>query len=293
MRNQNVAADKLRKLINSGQFLPMPCCFDALSAKLIEQADFQLTFMSGFATSASRLGAPDLGLMSYAEVVDQARNINEAISIPMIADGDTGYGNAMNVRRTVGGFARAGCAAVLIEDQLAPKRCGHTPGKDVVGREEAFDRIKAAVDAREEGTDILIMARTDANHTHGLKEAIERARRFHELGADILFVEAPKNIDEMRTICSELPGCKMANIVEGGLTPNLAMNEISELGYQIAAYPLTLLSAAMNAMKMTLDRMKVDQPRNDLLLDFGELRKDIGFDEYYENSEAYTSSQRK
>ena len=293
MRNQNVAADKLRKLINSGQFLPMPCCFDALSAKLIEQANFQLTFMSGFATSASRLGAPDLGLMSYAEVVDQARNINEAISIPMIADGDTGYGNAMNVRRTVGGFARAGCAAVLIEDQLAPKRCGHTPGKDVVGREEAFDRIKAAVDAREEGTDILIMARTDANHTHGLKEAIERADRFHELGADILFVEAPKNIDEMRTICSELPGCKMANIVEGGLTPNLAMNEISELGYQIAAYPLSLLSAAMNAMKMTLDRMKVDQPRNDLLLDFGELRKDIGFDEYYENSEAYTSSQRK
>ena len=293
MRNQNVAADKLRKLINSGQFLPMPCCFDALSAKLIEQANFQLTFMSGFATSASRLGAPDLGLMSYAEVVDQARNINEAISIPMIADGDTGYGNAMNVRRTVGGFARAGCAAVLIEDQLAPKRCGHTPGKDVVGREEAFDRIKAAVDAREEGTDILIMARTDANHTHGLKEAIERADRFHELGADILFVEAPKNIDEMRTICSELPGCKMANIVEGGLTPNLAMNEISELGYQIAAYPLTLLSAAMSAMKMTLDRMKVDQPRNDLLLDFGELRKDIGFDEYYENSEAYTSSQRK
>ena len=293
MRNQNVAADKLRKLINSGKFLPMPCCFDALSAKLIEQADFQLTFMSGFATSASRLGAPDLGLMSYAEVVDQARNINEAISIPMIADGDTGYGNAMNVRRTVGGFARAGCAAVLIEDQLAPKRCGHTPGKDVVGREEAFDRIKAAVDAREEGTDILIMARTDANHTHGLKEAIERADRFHELGADILFVEAPKNIDEMRTICSELPGCKMANIVEGGLTPNLAMNEISELGYQIAAYPLTLLSAAMSAMKETLDRMKVDQPRNDLLLDFGELRKDIGFDEYYENSEAYTSSQRK
>jgi len=293
MRNQNVAADKLRKLINSGKFLPMPCCFDALSAKLIEQADFQLTFMSGFATSASRLGAPDLGLMSYAEVVDQARNINEAISIPMIADGDTGYGNAMNVRRTVGGFARAGCAAVLIEDQLAPKRCGHTPGKDVVGREEAFDRIKAAVDAREEGNDILIMARTDANHTHGLTEAIERAHRFHELGADILFVEAPKNIDEMRTICSDLPGCKMANIVEGGLTPNLAMDEISELGYQIAAYPHTLLSAAMNAMKMTLDRMKIDQPRNDLLLDFGELRKDIGFDEYYENSEAYTSSQRK
>ena len=130
--------------------------------------------MSGFAASASRLGQPDLGLMSYAEVVDQARNITDAISIPVIVDGDTGYGNAMNVRRTVEGFAKAGCAGVLIEDQLAPKRCGHTPGKDVVSRDEAFDRIKAAVDARQEGTDILIMGRTDANHTHGLEEAIQR-----------------------------------------------------------------------------------------------------------------------
>ena len=292
MKSQNLAATKLRGLIGSGQFLPMPCCYDALSAKLIEHAGFELTFMSGFATSASRLGAPDLGLMSYAEVVDQARNINEAISIPLIADGDTGYGNAMNVRRTVSGFARAGCAAVLIEDQLAPKRCGHTPGKDVVGREEAFDRIKAAVDARSEGMDILIMARTDANHVHGLKEALERAQQFHELGADILFVEAPKNIDEMRIICEELPGCKMANIVEGGLTPNLSMSEISDLGYQISAYPLTLLSAAMSAMKETLRRMKVDQARNDLLLDFVELRADIGFDKYYETSDKYLSSTR-
>lgn len=164
----NHMADAPRERIKTGAFIAMPSCFDALSAKMTEQAGFSVTFMSGFAASAARLGQPDLGLMSYSEVLDQARNITEAISIPLIADGDTGYGNAMNVRRTVEGFARAGCAAVLIEDQLTPKRCGHTAGKEVVAREEAFDRIQAAVDAREEGTDILVLGRTDAIYTHGL-----------------------------------------------------------------------------------------------------------------------------
>ena len=195
----------MRNIIASGDFYAVPSCFDALSAKLIEQAGFELTFMSGFAASASRIGAPDLGLMTYSEVLDQARNITDAISIPLMADGDTGYGNAMNARRTVAGFIKAGCAAVLIEDQLAPKRCGHTKGKDVVGRDEAYDRIKASVDAREETGDIAILARTDSNHTHGLGEAIERAQKFHELGADLIFIEAPKNEDEMRRICAEVP----------------------------------------------------------------------------------------
>ena len=292
MLMSNPKATKLRELISSGVFLPMPCCFDALSGKMIEQAGFSLTFMSGFAASASRIGAPDLGLMSYGEVVDHARNITDATSIPLIADGDTGYGNAMNVIRTVSGLAKAGCAGVLIEDQLAPKRCGHTPGKEVVGREEAFDRIKAAVDARENGDDILIMARTDANHTYGLTEALERAQKFHDLGADILFVEAPKNEEEMKQICSELPGCKMANIVEGGLTPNIPMTELNEMGYQIAAYPLTLLSASMRAMKNALANLKSDTPRDNDILNFSELRDIIGFEEYYETSSQYETSKR-
>jgi len=292
MLTSNPKATKLRELISSGVFLPMPCCFDALSGKMIEQAGFSLTFMSGFAASASRIGAPDLGLMSYGEVVDHARNITDATSIPLIADGDTGYGNAMNVIRTVSGLAKAGCAGVLIEDQLAPKRCGHTPGKEVVGREEAFDRIKAAVDARENGEDILIMARTDANHTYGLTEALDRAQKFYDLGADILFVEAPKNEEEMRQICSELPGCKMANIVEGGLTPNIPMNELKEMGYQIAAYPLTLLSASMRAMKNALANLKSDKPRDKDILNFSELRDIIGFEEYYETSSQYETSKR-
>jgi 2-methylisocitrate lyase-like PEP mutase family enzyme len=292
MLMSNPKATKLRELISSGVFLPMPCCFDALSGKMIEQAGFNLTFMSGFAASASRIGAPDLGLMSYGEVVDHARNITDATSIPLIADGDTGYGNAMNVIRTVSGLAKAGCAGVLIEDQLAPKRCGHTPGKEVVGREEAFDRIKAAVDARENGDDILIMARTDANHTYGLTEALERAQKFHDLGADILFVEAPKNEEEMKQICSELPGCKMANIVEGGLTPNIPMTELNEMGYQIAAYPLTLLSASMRAMKNALANLKSDTPRDNDILNFSELRDIIGFEDYYEISSQYETSKR-
>ena len=292
MSNPNKMAAKLREKIANGDFMPMPCCFDALSAKMIEQAGFGVTFMSGFAASASRLGQPDLGLMSYAEVVDQARNITDAISIPVIADGDTGYGNAMNVRRTVEGFAKAGCAGVLIEDQLAPKRCGHTPGKDVVSRDEAFDRIKAAVDARQEGTDILIMGRTDANHTHGLDEAIYRGKQYQEIGADIVFIEAPKTVEEMETICREVPGCHMANIVEGGLTPNLSMEQLQDVGFQFVAYPLTLLAASMQAMKQTLELMRQDLPRANHLMDFEELRDRIGFNEYYETSQVYETSRR-
>ncbi|WP_417814465.1 isocitrate lyase/PEP mutase family protein [Thalassospira alkalitolerans] len=285
-------ADNLRALLARGELITMPCCFDALSAKLIEQEGFGLTFMSGFATSAARIGEPDLGLMSYGEVLDQARNITDAVSIPVIGDGDTGYGNAMNVRRTVTGFAKAGCAAVMIEDQLAPKRCGHTKGKEVVGRDEAFDRIKAAVDAREAGADILILARTDARHQHGLTEAIDRAAKFAELGADILFVEAPKSVDEMRTLCAALPGAKMANIVEGGETPDLTPEELKEIGYQIAAYPLSLMAAAMKAMVETLQLMKAGKPRGDMLMDWAQLRARIGFDAYYEESERYGSSKR-
>ena len=287
-------ADNLRVLLAQEECHTMPCCFDALSAKLIQQEGYPLTFMSGFATSAARIGAPDLGLMSYSEVLDQARNITDAIDIPLIGDGDTGYGNAMNVRRTVAGFAKAGCASVMIEDQLAPKRCGHTPGKAVVSREEAFDRIRAAVDERtalrEQGLDILILARTDALHDHGLGEAIERAARFAELGADILFVEAPKTVEEMRQVCDALPGPKMANIVEGGETPDLTNAELRDIGYSIAAYPLSLMAAAMQAMVTTLRAMREDQRPGQM--DFVELRRRIGFNDYYEMSETYASARR-
>ena len=292
MKIRKSQTEKLRELLIAKEFIPVPSCFDTLSAKLIEQANFDVTFMSGFAASASRIGSPDLGLMTFSEVFDQANNICNAINIPMIVDGDTGYGNAMNVRRTLKECAKAGCAGILIEDQLAPKRCGHTPGKDVVGRDEAFDRIRAANDMRNEGYDILIMSRTDANHTHGLNEAIERAQKFFDLGADILFVEAPKNKNEMITICNEVPGHKIANIVEGGITPNLSMRELSDIGYKMAVYPLTVMSSAMKAMIKSFDLLMKDEDRSDLLIDFKDLRKRVGFDDYYEISSKYETSKR-
>lgn len=287
-------AQTLFTLLAKDQCHVMPCCFDALSAKLIAQEGYDLTFMSGFAASASRIGEPDLGLMSYAEVVDQASNIANAVNIPLIGDGDTGYGNAMNVQRTVKGFARAGCAAVMIEDQLAPKRCGHTPGKAVVPRAEAFDRIRAAVDAREalreSGGDILILARTDARHEHGLSEALARAETFAKLGADILFVEAPRSETEMREICSAVPLPNMANIVEGGETPDLPNAVLREIGYSIAAYPLSLMASAMQAMVTCLRSMRQDKRPG--RMDFAELRERIGFEAYYQLSEKYASSSR-
>jgi len=200
-----------------------------MSARLIEDAGFSVGFMSGFAVSAARLGMPDTGLISYAELADQGSNICRAVSIPMIGDGDTGFGSAQNVKRTVQGYARAGFAAIMLEDQVAPKRCGHTEGKAVVGRDEAAMRIQAAVDARDAGAEILIMARTDAR-IDGLDEAIARCRLFRQIGADITFLEAPTSEAEMRRYCAEVDGPKMANMIEGGKTPLLPFPELQAIG---------------------------------------------------------------
>ncbi|MEA1052868.1 isocitrate lyase/PEP mutase family protein [Lamprobacter modestohalophilus] len=272
------APNQLRALLEQGGLISMPCCGDALSATLIEQAGFSLTFMSGFAAAAHRLGAPDTGLMSYAEVLDQGRNILEAVSIPVIGDGDTGYGNPLNLQRTLRGFAKAGFAAIMLEDQVAPKRCGHTRGKAVVEREEAFDRIRAAVEARDSGADILILARTDARALLGLNEAIERANHFRELGADLLFVEAPETREELATIC-RAAGVHLANMLEGGVTPILPPAELEALGYRIAAYPLTLLATAMQAMTEALDALKAGRHPQRLMA-FPELRRRLGFEAY-------------
>ena len=257
----------------------MPCCFDALSARLIERAGFPLTFMSGFGVSAARLALPDTGLISFGEMLDQGRNVCAAVSIPVIGDADTGYGNALNVRRTVDAYARAGFACAMIEDQVAPKRCGHTEGVRIAPRSEALARIRAAVDAREAGADVLVMARTDACAVAGLDEALWRGRAFADLGADLLFVEAPTSEREMERICAELPLPQMANVVEGGATPLLSPKALEAIGYRIAAYPLTLLSAATRAMQDALAALhKGEVPER--LAEFDALREIVGFDDY-------------
>src|SRR5687768_14152966 len=238
-------AARLRALLERPGILVMPGCHYAMSARLIEEAGFDVGFMSGFAVSASRLGMPDTGLISYAELVEQGQNVCGSVAIPMIGDGDTGFGSAQNIKRTVQGYAHAGFAGIMLEDQVAPKRCGHTEGKSVVGRDEALMRVRAAVDARDAGADILIMARTDARACVSLDEAIARCQAFRAVGADITFLEAPVDEAEMRAYCSAVEGPKMANMIEGGRTPNLPPAQLEAIGYTIAVYPLTLLNVSI------------------------------------------------
>ncbi len=266
----------------------MPGCHDAMSARLIQEAGFEIGFMSGFAVSASRLGMPDAGLISYGELVDQGTNICRVVTIPMIGDGDTGFGSAQNIKRTVQGYARAGFACIMLEDQVAPKRCGHTEGKAVVAREEALMRIRAAVDARDAGEDILIMARTDAR-VGSLDEAIARCRLFREIGADITFLEAPVDEAEMRRYCAEVDGPKMANLIEGGRTPLLPPARLEAIGYAIAVYPLTLLNVSIQAMRSALASLARGERAPDAM-EFTELRQAVGFPEYYAEEARYRTS---
>jgi 2-methylisocitrate lyase-like PEP mutase family enzyme len=288
--HRNTPAAALRRLLAGPELAVMPCCFDALSARLIERAGFPVTFMSGFGVSAARLGLPDTGLISYGEIVDSGRNICAATTIPVIGDGDTGYGNAVNVKRTVRGYAQAGFAAVMIEDQVWPKRCGHTRGKAVVDHGEAVARIRAAVDAREEvrdaGGDIQILARSDARATEGLDEGLRRIEAFTEAGADILFLEAPKSEAEMRAFCQATDRPTLANMVEQGETPNLPPAVLQEIGYSLAAYPMTLLSAAIRAMQEALAAFRAGAHPPDLL-DWETLREVVGFDSYDAEQERY------
>jgi 2-methylisocitrate lyase-like PEP mutase family enzyme len=287
MIERSASANRLRRLMKEPGLRIMPCCFDALSARLVERAGFDLTFMSGFAVSAARIGAPDTGLISYGEMLDQGRSICSSVQIPVLGDGDTGYGNALNVKRTVRGYAQAGFASIMIEDQVSPKRCGHTRGKQVVERAEAMKRIRAAVDAREEGADILILARTDARGTHGLDEALWRARAFADSGADIVFVEAPTTESELQRIGESISVPLLVNMLEEGVTPLLPPPRLESLGFKIAAYPLTLLNSAVAAMQRTLGALKAGS-KPERLLSFEALKDVVGFNEYYAEEERYS-----
>lgn len=288
------AAAKLQKLLDAPGLISTPGVFDAMSARLVEQAGFDAAFMSGFMVSAVRIGEPDTGLISYSEMVDQGRNMCEATSIPIIGDGDTGFGNAINVKRTVQGYAHAGFACVMIEDQVSPKRCGHTLGKRVVSFSEAEQRLQAAVDARDElrdrGGDILIMARTDANGTDGMEEALRRCEMFRKVGVDITFLEAPKDEAEMRRYGAEIEGPKMANMVEQGTTPYLTPAELEEIGYKVAIWPAAMLLSGLKAMQETLHMIKSGNQQDlSKRLTFQELQALVGFPEYYDAEKRYAA----
>ncbi len=274
-------AERLRSLLGTGRLLQVPGCFDALSARIVEAAGFQAAFLGGFSVAAARVGLPDVGLLSYGEMIDQARNVCAATSLLVMGDGDTGYGNPINAERTLLGSAQAGMACLMIEDQSWPKRCGHTSGKQVVDRRDAVLRIKACVRAREEfGVPILILARTDANSTDGFEEALWRAEAFADAGADLTFLEAPENESQMENYCQRVPGWKVVNLVEDGRTPWLASSQLEAMGYAVALYPVSLLLHSIKAMQRAAQEIRQPTEKTSPRSSFDEARSLVGWPDY-------------
>jgi 2-methylisocitrate lyase-like PEP mutase family enzyme len=235
-----------------------PGAFDCLSARLIEAANFPAVYVTGFGTAATYLGRPDVGLLGMSEMVDTARRIARAVAVPVIADADTGYGNPLNVIRTVQAYEDAGVAAIHIEDQVAPKKCGHLEGKQVVPASEMIAKIRAAVAARR-SHEFAIIARTDARAVEGLERAIERAHLYREAGADVLFVEAPQSEAEIEMIAQSLRGVALLfNWAEGGKTPQIPLERLRELGFRIVIFPISTLLAAARAIREVLASMRRD-----------------------------------
>jgi carboxyvinyl-carboxyphosphonate phosphorylmutase len=250
---------RLRELLAGSDPVVAPGAYDALSARLVEQAGFGVVYMTGFGTTASLIGRPDVGLLGGAEMVDNARRIVAAVDVPVIADADTGYGNAINVVRTVQSYEQAGVAGVHLEDQVMPKKCGHMSGKAVIGADEMAGKIRAAVAARHD-PDFLVIARTDAAAVEGLDAALERARAYADAGADLLFVEAPTSEDDIARVARELAGVAplVFNWAEGGRTPPLSLDRIAELGYSLVLFPIGTLLAATAGIRSLLAALKAD-----------------------------------
>jgi carboxyvinyl-carboxyphosphonate phosphorylmutase len=275
---------RLRELLSGSSPLVAPGAYDALSARLVEQAGFDAVYMTGFGTTASLLGRPDVGLLSGSEMADNARRIVAAVDVPVIADADTGYGNALNVLRTVQLYEQAGVAAVQLEDQVMPKKCGHMSGKALIGADEMVGKIRAAVEARRD-PDLLVIARTDAVAVLGLDEAIGRAKAFADAGADLLFVEAPTSEDDIATVAAELRDVAplVFNWAEGGKTPPLSLDRITELGFSLVIFPIGTLLAATAGIRALLTTLARDGvPSLDGLPSFGEFTDLVGLPEVQE-----------
>jgi 2,3-dimethylmalate lyase len=251
---------RLRELLVGPETIVAPGAYDALSARLIAQAGFPAVYMTGFGTAASVLGQPDVGLLTMSEMVGRASALASVIGdIPLIADADTGYGNPINVQRTMREYERAGVAALHIEDQIWPKKCGHMEGKQVIPMDEMVQKVRAAVDARQD-PDFVIIVRTDANAVHGLEDALLRGQAYYEAGADMLFIEAPRTIEELRAIKQAFPVVPLLfNWADGGKTPMLPLDEIRTLGFKLVIFPVSTLFAATHAMLSLLNVLQQGQ----------------------------------
>lgn len=282
-------AARLRQLLAEPGIVVMPGFHDALSGRLLAQAGVRLGFMSGFAVAMARLGLPDTGLISFTEMLGAVRDISEASpDFLFVADGDTGYGNALNVQRTVRAYAQAGAAAVMIEDQVMPKRCDEAVGKQVISRAEARLKIRAAV-ATARDSDILVLARSDARTVLGFEEALARCQDFAEEGADIIFLDSPANEEELARFCQAVPQPCMASMLLGGKSAPLSPAGLQGLGVKIVTYPHAMIAAATQAMQQMATAMMQADPAGSLpaFSDFATLKNVAGFDEYFVAAEQY------
>jgi len=279
----------LKELLRRKKLLVAPGCFDGLSARLVEEAGFEAAYLSGGAVARS-MGIPDIGLVTMSEVIERAAQVVSVIKIPVIADADTGYGNAANLVRTVREFERVGVAAIHIEDQITPKRCGHLDGKEVIPLSEMEMKLAAALDSRTD-PDFSIIARTDARGVHGFDDAIRRARAFAQLGVDAIFVEAPQSEAELAEIPRQLPDIPLlVNVFKGGKTPMLPVERLERMGYRIAIYPSETQRAGIYAMRQTLALLKREgttEAMDEMLTTFKERDKIVGLDDWQDLERRY------
>ncbi len=284
------AGEKLRERLSKDEILVLPGVYDALTAKITAAQGFDGLVMGGYQVAASRLAQPDVGYLTMTEMRDSLRAITQAVDVPVVADGDTGYGNALCAQRTFREFEWAGAAAVLLEDQVWPKRCGHMAGKQVVDAALHAKKLRAAADAKLRESTILI-ARTDARAVYGIDAAIERGKLYLDSGADALFIEAPQSVEELEKIGKSFPDTILvANMIEGGRTPNLTAKDLEEMGFSIVFWPCTAVYAISKALADVMHHLRVDgNTRNceDKMMHFSEFNKFIGLDKYNELDEKY------
>ena len=280
---------RMRADLRAGAGHIMPGVANALAARVVEQSGHRMMMVSGAAVANTYLGMPDIGLVSVTELASHVMAIRDAVNLPLLVDADTGFGNAINTRRTVKLLERSGANAIMLEDQTYPKRCGHFEGKDVIPKEEMVAKLKAAVDARVDG-DMMILARTDARAVEGFEASLDRARAYHEAGADFLFVEAPLTKDELLAIPREVPGIHLCNMVIGGKTPLLPREELAKAGYAVICYANAALQASLLAMQGVLRHL--DEKGSivgieDKLMMFAERQKVLDADKFKELEKRY------
>lgn len=279
------------KIEDKNEFLILPGVFDSLSARIVEKTGFDAMFQTGYGSSASLLGMPDFGFLNAGETIDNARRIVRSVNLPVIVDVDTGYGNPLTVWRTVNDLIAYGASGIFLEDQLWPKRCGHMSGKEVIPLQEFLPKLRAALDART-GHEFIIVARTDARAPLGLDKAIERGNLYYKEGADVVFVEAPLSLEELKEIAKKIPAPLVANMIENGVTPNLSAHELKQMGYRIAVFPLSGLYGATYAMKKIFSSLKKTgstQDCRDIMVNFGEFNELVELQRFMDMDHKYSN----